>query len=203
MRIDADNPRLFVDVYNEATGFCVIAGEPRPLDYDAVPTMAASGQGLFQSLMQDDEFGIRLVLGERSEEEQQVVASVTGRLCLPDGVLFLSGGFPTELDEEYVHRVAVPPGDYRVDLHTCASSVNAMHLDGWDELMEALGDDRDGLVDFILQLRPWDGVALTETDDGWLDEEAGQQATQLPELIWRAQPRKARPVAPPIYTSLF
>ncbi len=84
-------------------------------------------------LIQDDPFNARVVVAELdAHEEAEWVGHVTRVLHVDDGELLVTGGLDPDIlcefiegeESEYVGRVQVPPGIYRVDVYTYLSSVN-------------------------------------------------------------------------------
>jgi hypothetical protein len=86
-----------------------------------------------QELVQDDAFTARVVVhDELRSDEDGWLGRVTGILHIPCGKLLLCAGFdPDALDDfsqmgqnEFIHPIEVPPGDYQVDIYTYVNSIN-------------------------------------------------------------------------------
>ena len=130
--------RQDVHLYNEATGWVVTSagrnGRPTK-DFErqgGAKWKAAMEDGSFIpiELVQDDSIDVRVVVGGAlsADEAAEWVDHLQWRLAVPDGRLLLSGG-PSAVDGEdadpdYLAEVAVPPGEYRVDVYTYLTSPN-------------------------------------------------------------------------------
>lgn len=147
-----------------------------------------------------------VVVGELGEREAaEWVARLSSRLQIPCGKLLVlaGGGDPydwenaasTEPDDDSVFAwVAVPPGEYLVELYAFASSMTAAHHfqpeafrewfartrpgmapnDYVQALCEGNGYDlNDSYLDYLIRLKPWsesDVAQLTSPEDGWLSK---------------------------------
>ena len=169
-----------LELHNESTSFSVTSSAlaARALR-DAVQgwepdakKLASYGGVLEQELAQDDPFRLRVVVGrDLNAEERCWVSRSSARVRVPCGRLMVwaSHFLPDELSEvlemgwqpgeSYVpERVVVPPGSYRVDLYSYASSVNGfvcLGMQRWKQWWEEVGRAPGARwVDFLLQLRP-------------------------------------------------
>ena len=93
---------------------------------ETVQQLVERGAMMPMSLYQDDGYNVRVVLGELTEEEREEwVARARWKLSIPCGKLLVTGALDNEDDiDEAIDGgkywlgcyVAVPPGDYRVDV---------------------------------------------------------------------------------------
>src|SRR5262249_45032112 len=125
-------------VYNEAGGW-VITSEglngSKPIeDQRAWGRELKRGTFVPITLVQDDELVIRVVVDEplSEQEAEEWIDRFSCTLRVPDGRLMLVGGseYLEEPDpaehEDYVRRVEVPPGDYRVTVYSHLLGVNGL-----------------------------------------------------------------------------
>lgn len=131
--------RKDVYVYNEATGMMLTSMRTagKTLEDGSAAWMKAARKGEFLplSLLQDDPFTVRVVVGGDLEaaEQEEWVARVDWHLNLKDGKLCVTGGAPLVQEdyeeddsytEQYVRRIDVPKGHYRVSLYSYVPGVN-------------------------------------------------------------------------------
>lgn len=150
--------RQDVYVYNEATGMMLtskrMAGkyleEGSPQWHKAVE----KGDILPLSLIQDDPFTVRVVVGGalETEEDEEWVARIDWHLNVKDGKLVVSGGAPLvgedyqeddSYTEQYFRVIEVPKGHYRVSVYSYVPGINGQavldHLAGGYGKSEPLG----------------------------------------------------------------
>jgi hypothetical protein len=148
MTTQATEARRDVYIENDSGGFSVVPSSAvdRIIEDDRRSDRAivTAHQALLLQLHGDDSFPARLVVGGplSADEDVEWIARVTWRLDVPCGRLLLCGGFDPrafagwrEDDENWLrttHALAVPPGDYRVDVYTHRPTISGRFLeDAW------------------------------------------------------------------------
>lgn len=187
--------RQDVYVFNTATGFLVtsekMGGKELDSDSKQWQMAAKAGKLLPIELYQDDSFCIRVVVDDvlTKAEEDEWVGQLSCGLAVPDGKLVICGGaefvMEPEVDaamEDYVRRLAIPPGNYDVRLLCYLSGVNGHAL-----LQSAAGGKEPEPVgkyfrrtragQFPLWLRRW-CAAYATTDPGHESEWTGSEYPQ-------------------------
>ncbi|MGR8933627.1 MAG: hypothetical protein ACU837_04465 [Gammaproteobacteria bacterium] len=194
-------------VYNEATGFCItsakMAGKGLNSGEPKWNKAVLAGKLLPVSLIQDDPFIIRVVVGDElnSQERDEWVGCIDWHLDLSDGQLVVCGGAEYLLDDyedgddyagQFVRKLAVPPGYYRAGVYYQLPGVNGQAC--LDQLAGGYGrmeyeldwhgqpypESETEYVDFLLHLRPDASPAETRKqlgkpllEGGWFAETAG------------------------------
>lgn len=138
--------RQDIYVYNEATGFCVTSAKMAGKGIDSGEAKwdkaVLAGKLLPVSLIQDDPFVIRIVVGDglTAQEQEEWVGRIDWHLDLADGQLVVCGGAEYLLDGyedgddyagQFVRKLAVPPGHYRASVYFQLNGINGQAcLDG-------------------------------------------------------------------------
>jgi hypothetical protein len=130
-------------VYNEATAFLITSPAAKGLNIEPGEPIwgkrYARGEFIPVELYQDDSFIMRVVLNESltQQESDEWVGKITFKLSIPDGTMVVTGGTEyicetSEWTEEhlvnFLQTIAVPPGDYQLDLYTYITAANGSPL---------------------------------------------------------------------------
>ena len=131
--------RRDIFVYNEATGMMFtserMAGKNLDEGTPAWNKAIAKGDILPISLMQDDPFLVRIVVGGELDaaESEEWVARVDWHLNVKDGKLCVTGGSALVNEEydaddsytnQFIRRIEIPKGHYRVAVYSYIHGVN-------------------------------------------------------------------------------
>ena len=153
-------------VYNEATGMLVTSARLGGKGWDnggkAWEKGVRNGALFPVELVQDDPFVIRVVVGGglESQEAEEWVGRLDGKLRVPDGDLVVCGGAEYVMEEfddeddsfmaEYVRHMNIPRGEYRATLYMYFGGVNGRAC-----LQSARGgDEPEPLGEWFRRTRP-------------------------------------------------
>ncbi len=214
--------RIDLYVYNEATAWTLsserlVTEDPIPED-ESFDAALRAGRLVAQGIYQDDPFNARIVLGDlNGQESSEWIGRASWWLQVPDGVLVLAAGgefawgMAEDLEgEEFIHRVAVPPGNYQVDVYTTLTGINglsALERAGPGEPLGAWwrrtrpGQEIPGWMQFLL----YEGLAADPGHEAdwrnWSDSRYRRlmesvEKTRLLDWIIQLRPLAGQPPAP-------
>jgi hypothetical protein len=143
-------------VYNEGTGFIATSGRLAGKGYDnggkKWEKAVAAGDLFPVSLIQDDSFLIRVVVGDdlTAQEEEEWVGRIDSRLKVPDGNLVISAvaeyieeGYEEDEADEFVRTLDIPKGHYDATMYAHLPGINGSscldELEGGYGRMEKIG----------------------------------------------------------------